>query len=78
MFAEAAHWDRPIRFRGGVGGHQPVLAVAADARRHGVRRVVYAHIGRPALRALEAGERPPFGEWGRPGLTYTLPPRRPR
>lgn len=73
LFAEAAGWDRPIRFRGGVGGHLPVLQVAAAARRHGVRRVVYAHIGRPTLSAIDRGERPPFGEWPRPGATYRLP-----
>lgn len=73
MFAEAAAWDRPIRFRGGVGGHLPVLAVAEQAARQGVRRLVYAHIGRPTLRAIDAGARPPVGEWGVEGRTYTLP-----
>lgn len=73
LFAEAAGWDRPIRFRGGVGGHMAVLDVADEARQHDVRRVVYAHIGRPSLRAIDRGERPPFGEWGRPGATYRLP-----
>jgi hypothetical protein len=34
MFAEAAAWSRPIRFRGGVGGHLGTLAVA-DRRRAG-------------------------------------------
>ena len=28
MFAEAADWDRPIRFTRGVGGHMPALEVA--------------------------------------------------
>lgn len=74
LFAEAAGWDRPIRFRGGVGGHQSVLQVAAEARRRRVRRVVYAHLGRPALRAIDRGYRPPFGEWPRLGGTYRLPP----
>lgn len=73
MFADAAGWDRPIRFRGGVGGHASVLATAAHASRFGVRRVVFAHIGRPALRALDAGLQPPFGEWGIPGRAYRLP-----
>ena len=77
MFAEAAGWDRPIRFAGGTGGHMPALQVAGEARAHGVHRLVLAHLGRPALRAIDAGERPPFGEWGVPGRTYQLPRRRP-
>src|SRR5919197_3465645 len=60
LFAEASGWDRPIRFRGGGVGHQPVLQIAAEARRRRVRRVVYAHLGRPVLRAIDRGERPPF------------------
>jgi len=73
MFAEAAAWDRPIRFRGGVGGHASVRAVAEEAVRHGVRRLVYAHIGRPTLRAIDAGLKPPAGAWGVEGRTYALP-----
>jgi hypothetical protein len=75
LFAEAAGWRRPIRFAGGVGGHMAAHDVAEQARRHDVRRLVFAHIGRPSLRAIEAGERPPFGEWGTPGRTYRLPAR---
>lgn len=70
MFADAAGWERPIRFARGVGGHAPALEVAAEARRHGVRRLVFAHIGRPTIRALEAGQRPPFGEVGHDGQTF--------
>ncbi|EKX66208.1 hypothetical protein Sipo8835_19140 [Streptomyces ipomoeae] len=72
MFAEAAAWGRPIRFRGGAGGHASVQTVAEQAVRHGVRRLVHAHIGRPALRAIDAGPRPPVGEWGLEGRTYSL------
>ena len=72
MFADAAGWDRPIRFRGGVGGHASVQSTAADAAAAGVRRMVYAHIGRPALRAIDAGLAPPGGEWGVSGRTYPL------
>lgn len=72
MFAEAAAWNRPIRFRGGVGGHADVHAVAEAAVRHGVRRLVYAHIGRPSIRAIDAGLEPPVGAWGVEGRTYTL------
>jgi hypothetical protein len=72
MFADAAGWSRPIRFRGGVGGHASVHAVAAEATRHGVRRLVFAHIGRPSIRALDAGLVPPFGEWGVTGRRYQV------
>jgi hypothetical protein len=33
---------------------------------------VFAHIGRPAIRAIDAGERLPFGEWGHDGAMYRL------
>lgn len=72
LFADAAGWSRPIRFAGGVGGHAACLQVAADARRNRVRRVVFAHIGRPTIRAIDAGERPPFGEFGREHRRYQL------
>jgi hypothetical protein len=74
MFAEAAAWSRPIRFRGGVGGHAPVTEVAVEAACHGIRRLVFAHIGRSAIRAMDAGSRPEFGEWGIEGHTYQLSP----
>ncbi len=72
MFADAAGWNRPIRFRGGVGGHACVLDIAEDARARDVRRLVFAHIGRPSIRARDAGEHPPFGEWGDEARTYTV------
>ncbi len=75
MFAEAAGWNRPIRFRGGVGGHLDVIAVARAARRSGVRRLVFAHIGRPTLRALSQGKKPPFGEFAADGQMFALAPR---
>ncbi len=71
VFAEAAGWARPIRFARGAGGHAPVLAVAEQAARHGVRRLVFAHIGRPAIAALDAGQAPAFGEIGVEGGQYT-------
>lgn len=70
MFAEAAGWSRPIRFAGGVGGHAAALDVARRARRAGVRRLVFAHVGRPTIRALERGEVLPFGELGHEGSVY--------
>ncbi len=72
MFAEAAGWARPIRFAKGTGGHAPALEVAEQAARHGVRRLVFAHIGRPAIAALDAGHVPPFGEIGAEGAVYTV------
>jgi hypothetical protein len=75
MFADAAGWNRVIRFAGGAGGHLSALQVAEQARQHQVGRLVFAHIGRPSLRAIDAGYRLPFGEWGQPGQTYRLPPR---
>jgi hypothetical protein len=43
-----------------------------------VRRLVFAHLGRPTLRAIERGETPPFGEFGADGRLYVLRPRRAR
>ncbi len=74
MFADAAGWDRPIRFAHGAGGHMAALQVAEQARQHEVGRLVFAHIGRPSLRAIDAQAVLPFGEWGQPGRTYRLPP----
>jgi GNAT superfamily N-acetyltransferase len=79
LFADAAGWERPIRFAGGVGGHAAALAVADEARRRGVKRLVFAHIGRPTIRAIDKGDRPPFGELGEDGRSYRLRgSRRPR
>lgn len=72
MFADAAGWSRPIRFRGGVGGHAAASDTAAAARAAGVGRLVFAHLGRPTIRALDAGRVPAFGEIGREGREYPL------
>jgi hypothetical protein len=72
MFAEAAAWSRPIRFTGGVGGHLDVLSIAGAARRAGVRRLVFAHIGRPTLRALERGLKPPFGTFAADDQAFSV------
>lgn len=72
MFADGAGWSRPIRFRGGVGGHAAASDTAAAARTAGVRRLVFAHLGRPTIRALDAGKVPAFGEIGREGRDYLL------
>lgn len=72
LFADAAGWDRPIRFAGGVGGHAAALAVAREADDRGVKRLVFAHIGRPTIRAIDDGARPRFGEFGEDGRSYRL------
>ncbi|WAL68477.1 MBL fold metallo-hydrolase [Amycolatopsis cynarae] len=72
MFADAAGWHRPILFAHGAGGHACVTEVAAAARAAGVRRLVFAHIGRPSIRAIDRGERPAFGRWGREGAEFLL------
>jgi hypothetical protein len=72
MFADASGWERPIRFVGGVGGHAAVLDTAEQARRDGIARLIFAHIGRPSIRARDAGQRPPFGTWGDEGHLYRL------
>jgi hypothetical protein len=76
MFAEAAAWNRPIRFAKGAGGHLDVHAVARAARRHGVKRLVFAHIGRPTLRALDRGLRPEFGAFAVDGQVFACSRRR--
>ena len=72
MFADGAGWSQPIRFRGGVGGHAAVGDTAVAARDARVRRLVFAHIGRPSIRATDAGALPPYGEMGREGADYYL------
>jgi len=72
MFADAAGWNRPIRFARGVGGHASVRDVAVAARRAGVGRLVFAHIGRPSIRAIDRGEHPSFGQWGHDGAEFRL------
>lgn len=70
MFAEASSWNRPIYFRGAVGGHLDALSVERAARRAGVKRLVFAHIGRAAIRAMERGARPSFGECAQDGQIF--------
>jgi hypothetical protein len=69
MFADAAGWARPIRFAHGTGGHSAALTVAEQARAQHVGRLVFAHIGRPTIRAIDAGQTAPFGEFGRDGAS---------
>jgi Beta-lactamase superfamily domain len=74
MFADAAGWARPIRFAHRAGGHAAAVAVAEQAIRHGVQRLIFAHIGRPTIAALDTGQVPPFGEFGTDGAIYILQP----
>jgi Beta-lactamase superfamily domain len=78
MFAEAAGWSRPIRFARGTGGHAAVFEVARSAAKRRVRRLVFAHVGRPVIRALERGLALPWGELGREGARYLPGRTRPR
>ena len=68
MFAEAAGWNRPIFFRGGVGGQASVEQVARDAIKYKIKRLIFAHISRPTIKALKARKRSFFGEFGKGGL----------
>jgi Beta-lactamase superfamily domain len=70
LFADAAGWDRPIRFAGGVGGHSAALDVCRQAHRRGVRRLILAHIGRPTIRAMDQGRQLPFGAFGKDGAVF--------
>ena len=72
MFAEAAGWNRPILFRGGVGGHASVEQVASDAQKYKIKRLVFAHIGRPTIKAMDAGKLPLFGEFGKDGAIFKI------
>lgn len=72
MFAEAAGWKRPILFRGGVGGHASVDQVARDALNYKVKQLVFSHIGQPTIKAIDAGQRPVFGDFGADGDIYSL------
>jgi hypothetical protein len=76
LFAEAAGWERPIRFAGGVAGHLHVPAVAEATRRHQVGRLVFAHIGRSTIRAIDRGGRPAFGEFAHDGQVFRVTRRR--
>lgn len=74
MFAEAAGWNHPIHFAKNAGGHAAALEVAKQAKDRSVQRLVFAHIGRPTIRAMDRGDRPPFGSFGYDGATFE--PRR--
>ncbi|MGA9522057.1 MAG: hypothetical protein WBV82_11360 [Myxococcaceae bacterium] len=72
LFAEAAGWNRRIWFRGRVGGHASATEVAEKARAARVQHLVFAHIGRPTIRAMDEGCVPLFGEFGADGQTWRV------
>lgn len=72
MFADAAGWRRPVRFARGVGGHETAFTSALEARRLGIRRLVFAHLGRSTLRAIDSGDLPPFGEFVTEGRSFPI------
>lgn len=55
-FLEAAAWQRPIAFTSGVGGHAPVVRTQKEAEKAGVERVIFVHIGRPVIDAIEKNQ----------------------
>lgn len=77
VFADASGWDRPIRFAAGAGGHACALDVAREAKSLGIRKLVFAHIGRPTIRAIDAGLQPPFGQMGQDRQVFLVPGARP-
>jgi hypothetical protein len=48
------------------------VEVAWQAVSNHVRQLVFAHIGRPTIAAIDVGQVPPFGEFGTDGGVYTL------
>lgn len=64
--------DASIRFARGAGGHAAALDVAEAAQRAGIGRLVFAHIGRPTIRAIESGAKPLFGELGVDGDVWCV------
>ena len=48
------------------------MLTIAEAARRGVKRLVFAHIGWPTLRALARGVTPPFGEFAVDGQVFVI------
>ena len=63
-------------FPGRVGGHASVERDASEAQKYHLERLVYAHIGRPTIRAIAEGKRPAFGEFGIEGEVYLINKKR--
>jgi hypothetical protein len=65
MFADGGGWT-PEPF----GDHASVQEVSKQARKHGVRKLVFGHILAPTIRAMGKGLRPSYGDIGEPGNIY--------
>jgi hypothetical protein len=46
--------------------------LAWTAKRLRVQRLVFVRLGAAALAAIDAGEQPPYGEWGEEGRKYRM------
>jgi hypothetical protein len=46
--------------------------LARTAKRLRVQRLVFVRLGPAALAAIDAGEQPPYGEWGEEGRKYRM------
>lgn len=66
VFADAATRS------GTPGDRLGVASSAAAAQRLDVGRLVFARLGETVFPAVDAGETPPFGEWGEEGRTYRM------
>jgi hypothetical protein len=79
VFGDVCRPGRPVQIRcsptqplggarsgslGASGATPAAVTSALEARRLGLRGLVLAHLGRPTLRAVDADELPPFGEFG--------------
>ena len=53
-------------------GHASVEQVASDAQKYKIKKLVFAHIGRPTIKAMDAGKLPVFGEFGKDGTVFKI------
>lgn len=54
---EGSTWSKPIIFTGKVGGHAAVLETWEKAKKAGVKRIIFTHIGKPVEENLEEAEK---------------------
>ena len=59
-------------FTDGSGSWPDTQERARTAKRLRVQRLVFVRLGTAAQSALDAGERPPYGEWGEEGRKYRM------
>lgn len=50
---EGSAWNRPITFTGSVGGHAAMLDTWEKAKKAGIKRIIFTHIGKPVEENLE-------------------------